>query len=98
MEAFELDDLITRQNQSGKAYLEFLQIPSLSAGIYRLPANGIDPQRPHTEDEVYYVISVRGAIRVGAEDRPVQPGSTIFVRANVDHRFHSITEDLTILV
>jgi mannose-6-phosphate isomerase-like protein (cupin superfamily) len=98
METFELADLLARQQQSGKAYLEFLHVPSLSVGIYCLPANGVDPQQPHTEDEVYYVVSGRATIRVGAEDRPIQAGSTIFVVAHVEHRFHSITEDLTLLV
>jgi mannose-6-phosphate isomerase-like protein (cupin superfamily) len=47
---------------------------------------------------VYYVLSGRGSIRVGAEDQAVGPGSIIFVAAQVEHRFHSITEDLQILV
>lgn len=28
----------------------------------------------------------------------VEPGSLIFVAANIEHRFHTITEDLTVLV
>jgi mannose-6-phosphate isomerase-like protein (cupin superfamily) len=47
---------------------------------------------------VYYVIAGRGAIRVGDEDRPVKPGSLVFVAAHVEHRFHSITEDLRVLI
>jgi mannose-6-phosphate isomerase-like protein (cupin superfamily) len=37
-------------------------------------------------------------ITVGSEDRPVESGSIIFVAAKVNHRFHSITEDLLLLV
>jgi mannose-6-phosphate isomerase-like protein (cupin superfamily) len=37
-------------------------------------------------------------IRVGEEDRPVTAGSIIYVDEAVEHRFHSITEDLKILV
>jgi mannose-6-phosphate isomerase-like protein (cupin superfamily) len=47
---------------------------------------------------VYYVISGRGTIRVGGEDRPVKPGSLVFVAARVEHRFHTIEEDLCVLV
>jgi quercetin dioxygenase-like cupin family protein len=32
------------------------------------------------------------------EHLPVAPGSLVFVAANVEHRFHTITEDLSILV
>lgn len=73
-------------------------MPSLSMGLYALPAGGVDPQQPHTEDEVYYVVSGRATIRVGEEDRPVESGSVVFVEARVEHRFHTITEDLTVLV
>jgi mannose-6-phosphate isomerase-like protein (cupin superfamily) len=67
-------------------------------GVYRLPAGGRDPQSPHTEDEVYYVVDGQAQIRVGEEDRSVGPGSIVFVAAHVDHRFHSIEENLTVLV
>jgi mannose-6-phosphate isomerase-like protein (cupin superfamily) len=40
-----------------KPYLEFLRVPSLSAGIYVLDTGATDPQTPHHDDEVYYVAS-----------------------------------------
>jgi len=98
MDAFELSQLIAQQQVSNERYLEFLHVPALSAGLYVLPAGGIDAQQPHTEDEVYYVVSGRGSIRVADEDRPVDVGSIIYVQAGVEHRFHSIVEELTLLV
>jgi mannose-6-phosphate isomerase-like protein (cupin superfamily) len=98
MEAFELAHLINQQNQSGQDYLEFLRVPALSAGLYMLAAGAIDMQQPHTEDEVYYITSGRGFIRVGAEDHPVEAGTLVYVKAHVEHRFHTITEDLRVLV
>ena len=79
-------------------YQEFLRVPALSAGMYVLGVGATDPQRPHREDEIYYVTSGRGMIRVGTEDRPVEPGSIVYVPPRVEHRFHSITEELRILV
>jgi mannose-6-phosphate isomerase-like protein (cupin superfamily) len=98
MLAFEVHDLINEAEKASRPYLEFLRVPDLSAGIYRLPAGGIDPQLPHSEDEVYYVVSGRARIQVGAEDRVVVGGSAVYVGKNVQHKFHSIEEDLTILV
>jgi len=97
-EAFTLSQVIERRRKSGKSWLEFLRVPALSVGIYSLPAGAEDPQDPHTEDEVYYVVSGRATLRVGSEDRVAKPGSILFVAANVKHRFHSIEEDLTSLV
>ncbi len=98
MEAFDLAWLLSEHYRSEELYLEFLRIPSLSVGLYVLPAGARDPQEPHTEDEVYHVVGGKGRIRVGEEDRAVEAGTVVFVEAGVDHRFHSIEEDLTVLV
>jgi mannose-6-phosphate isomerase-like protein (cupin superfamily) len=98
MQAYELAQLISQRADSNKLYLEFLKVPDLSMGLYVLPAGGTDPQSPHTEDEVYYVVSGRAQILVADESRAVQAGSVVYVAKNVAHRFHSIEEDLTILV
>ena len=98
MQAFELAPLLEERKQSNKPYLEFLKVPDLSMGLYMLPAGGADPQSPHTEDEVYYVVSGRAQILVAEENRDVQAGSIVYVAKNVAHRFHSIEEDLTVLV
>jgi mannose-6-phosphate isomerase-like protein (cupin superfamily) len=98
MQAFDLSELTERRSQLGKLYLEFIKVPDLSVGVYELPAGGTDPQSPHTEDEVYYVVRGSAQIRVGSEDRAVQAGSVVYVAKNVEHHFHSIGEALTILV
>jgi quercetin dioxygenase-like cupin family protein len=98
MDAFHLSELRAQRAQAQRLYLEFLRVDSLSVGLYELPAGGVDPQQSHTEDEIYYVIAGRGSIRVAGEDQDVGPGSIIFVAAGVEHRFHSITEELSILV
>ena len=98
MLTFSTADLFAARARSQKSYLEFLRVPSMSLGIYELPGGGTDPQKPHKEDEAYYVLKGRARIRVGEADRPVEPGDIIFVAAQVEHRFHSITEDLSLLV
>ncbi len=98
MDAFILPDLIATREQSGELYHEFLRVPAMSAGVYRLAAGSADPQEPHTEDELYYIVQGRARIQVGNEDVPVEAGSLVFVVANVEHRFHTISEDITVLV
>lgn len=98
MDAFELTQLISQRKESNKLYLEFLKVPDLSMGVYVLPAGGVDPQSPHTEDEVYYVVSGKAHIKVADEDRAVQAGSIVYVAKNIEHRFHSIEEELTVIV
>lgn len=94
----ELARVDRQRAESGKLYLEFLRVPAMSAGLYVLPAGGTDPQKPHHEDEMYYVVRGRARFKAGAEDREVATGSVIFVAAEVEHRFYDITEELEVLV
>jgi mannose-6-phosphate isomerase-like protein (cupin superfamily) len=98
MQAFEMSELIARRRQAGESWIEFLRVPALSMGLYVLAAGSEDPQTPHAEDEVYYVVSGRGVLRVEGKDRPVREGSVLFVEGKARHSFHSITEELTVMV
>lgn len=84
--------------QSGKLYREFLRVPTMSAGLYVLAAGATDPQRPHHEDEMYYVVRGRARFRAGDEDHEISAGSVLFVAAGVDHRFYDIAEELAAVV
>ena len=97
-ELFQIDELEKQRRQSGKSYLEFLRIPAMSAGVYTLPVGSVDLQKPHKEDEMYYIVRGRARMRVGSEELVVGAGSVIFVAAEVDHRFHDISEELVVLV
>jgi mannose-6-phosphate isomerase-like protein (cupin superfamily) len=98
MQAYELTEIVRQRAESGQPWLEFLRVPTLSMGLYELAAGATDPQLPHTEDEVYYVVSGQGMIDVAGESQTVGPGSIVFVAATVPHRFHTIMEDLRVLV
>lgn len=98
MEAWGLDELRAAREAGSRLYLEFLRVPTMSAGYYRLPAGGTDPQSPHLEDEIYVVVGGRAWITVGDEEREIGPADTIFVGATVPHRFHDIAEDLELIV
>ncbi len=95
---FHPEGLRREHESKGKAYMEFLREPAMSAGLYILPTSSEDPQSPHTEDEVYVVLNGRGSIQLPGEDRPVVKGSMAYVPAHTEHRFHSIEEPLEVLV
>ena len=79
-------------------WVEQLRVPDLSVGTYSIPAGSVDDQEPHTEDEIYVVISGRATFEGGGDHAAVGPGSVIFVPANEVHRFTDITEDLATVV
>ncbi len=98
MEYFELSRLEAEREVKREMYLQFLSEKWLSMGLYKLKAGEVNPQKPHTEDEVYYVVHGKAVIQVGTEKQAVKPGSIIYVAAGVDHRFSDIQEDLEVLV
>jgi mannose-6-phosphate isomerase-like protein (cupin superfamily) len=98
VDAYEIAAVEADRVAAGRLYQEFLRVPSISAGLYVLEAGADDPQRPHQQDEIYYVIAGRAQIRVAGEDRPVRAGSVAFVAKHVEHRFHSIEQRLELLV
>ena len=93
-----IEEIDRERAKAGKLYREFLRIPAMSAGLYVLPVGAADPQKPHHEDEMYYVIRGRGRFRAADEDTEVSAGSVLFVAAEAEHRFYDIAEELAVLV
>jgi mannose-6-phosphate isomerase-like protein (cupin superfamily) len=98
MDAWELDELDAARVAGGRLYHEFISVSDLSGGLYVLEAGANDPQSPHTEDELYVVMSGRAKVRVGDDVRPISAGSVVFVATGVEHRFVDIEERLVLLV
>ena len=95
---FHIGELEELRKKNGKAYLEFLRVSSLSAGVYVLAEGSTDTQKPHREDEMYYVVRGRARMRIAGDEQVVAAGSIIFVAANVQHNFYEIAEELVVLV
>jgi len=97
-DVFNLVDQLRKQEHAGKSYAEFIQRPDMSVGIYRLAPGEPDLQQPHTEDEIYYVLSGEGMIVMDGAKTPVHPGSLVFVPKGQEHRFTDYPTGLTLLV
>ena len=83
MDVFDMTDLLSQRAASGQLYLEFFEAPTMSIGVYELAAGSVDPQQPHTEDEVYYVVGGRGQVRIDGEDREISAGECGLRQAQV---------------
>jgi mannose-6-phosphate isomerase-like protein (cupin superfamily) len=79
-------------------WVTHLRTDDLSVGTYSVPLDGADLQQPHTEDEIYVVVSGRAELQTPTELVAVGPSSVIYVPAGEPHRFVNLTEPLTVLV
>lgn len=98
MEPIQIDEVIEQLDEEDELFIEFLRRDSMSLEVYRLDAGATDPQDPHTEDEVYYIVSGSAKIRIDDDVHPVEKGDIIFVEREVEHSFLDIEEELITLI
>lgn len=81
---------------AGERFVELFKRGTLSLELYA--PRGTDPQEPHTQDEVYVVMSGSGQFLAGDQIEPFGPGDVLFVPAGIEHRFLDFTDDLVVWV
>lgn len=98
--SFTIREVATRRQESGNAWLEFLNLPSLSMGVYHVPAgiNDRETHTPHDRDEIYVGIGGKGRLTADGVEFDVEANTIVFVKAGVEHHFHDVTDDLSLLV
>jgi len=75
----------------GQRYVTLFKHGTLELEYYK-PVK-TDPQKPHTRDEVYFVISGSGFFVRGSERQRFAPGEVLYVPAGVEHRFEEFSDD-----
>lgn len=82
---------VTPQWPEGERFVRALAHGSMSVELYA-PV-GTDPQSPHTQDELYFIISGTGEFIAGDQRVSFAPGTVLFVPAGQAHRFERFTPD-----
>lgn len=82
---------LPHQDESPLRVATSLKRGSLLVKLYA--PRGHDPQSPHTQDELYVVVSGRGEFVNGDDRHPFGPGDVLFVPAGRPHRFENFTDD-----
>lgn len=72
-------------------YGVLLRNGTMELGFYK--PDGVDPQQPHDQDEIYVVQSGSGTFVIGGERRPFSQGEALFVPAGAAHRFENFSDD-----
>ena len=96
--AFELDSLVAKLKPTGRPWMPIMNGKNVLTGLYMLKAGAEDRQRPHDTDEVYYVVSGKSKFIAGGKEVEAKAGSILFVKADVEHRFFDIEEDMVLVV
>ncbi len=91
-----LAEAMARLGDRPERFVELLAHGTLSIEIYA--PRGVDPQQPHSRDEVYVVACGSGEFQCGERRQRFGPGDLLFVPAHVPHRFERFTDDLAVWV
>ncbi len=94
---FDLSTYLEKIKKSSSYFHTFINRDSLATGILVLQPGEEDTQTPHASDEVYYVISGDGFLKIKNKDYKVSKDKLFFVAKDVEHFFHSNTTELKVL-
>lgn len=82
---------VTEMWPKGERFAQALAHGSMSVELYA-PV-GTDPQSPHAQDELYFVVSGTGDFILEDIRMSFAPGTALFVPAGTAHHFESFTPD-----
>jgi len=94
---YDLDTYLDKIKNSNSYFQTFINKDSLAAGVLVLKPGEEDIQTPHDSDEVYYVLSGNGFLKIKDKDYKVSKDKLFFVAKEVEHCFHGNTKELKVL-
>ena len=94
---YDLDTYLEKIKNNNSYFQTFINKDSLAAGVLVLKPGEEDTQTPHDSDEVYYVISGDGFLKIKDKDYKVSKDKLFFVAKDVEHYFHGNTKQLKVL-
>lgn len=94
---YDLSAYLEKIKNNNSFFHTFINKDSLAAGVLLLQPGEEDTQAPHDSDEVYYVISGDGFLKIKDKDYSVSKDKLFFVAKNVEHYFHGNTKQLKVL-
>jgi mannose-6-phosphate isomerase-like protein (cupin superfamily) len=94
---YNLQDYLEKIKKSNSYFHTFINNDNLAAGILVLKSGDEDTQEPHESDEVYFIISGNGYLKIQDKDFKVSKNKLFFVAKGVPHFFYGNTEELKVL-
>jgi mannose-6-phosphate isomerase-like protein (cupin superfamily) len=88
---FSLSDANRKLADSDDNFISLMT--AKNARLVLFAPEGEDRQSPHTQDEIYIVISGTGTFRCGEESVSFVAGDVLFAPAQVTHRFENFSDD-----
>ena len=92
-----MDTYLEKIKNNNSYFKTFINKDSLAAGVLVLKPGEEDTQTPHDSNEVYYIISGNGFLKIKDNDYKVTKDKLFFVAKNVEHYFYGNIKELKVL-
>jgi len=76
---------------AGERFVRGMAHGTMSVEFYA--PRGCDPQAPHEQDELYFIMQGGGEFVLAEQRYTCGPGDAFFVRAGLPHRFENFSDD-----
>ena len=93
MDKLTISDAVASASKADTRFARLLERATFDVGMY-VPET-IDPQKPHTRDELYVIARGSGDVVCADETEVFHAGDVFFVPAGVPHRFANFSADFS---
>ena len=84
---------VTPRWPMGERFVQAMAHGTMSVKLYA--PQGVDPQQPHKQDELYFIQRGTGELVLQGERHTFGPGTAFFVPAGAEHRFENFSADFS---
>ncbi len=85
------NEALAKLSLTESPFKTFFKHGTLTVEVYK--PGKVDLQQPHTQDEVYIIISGSGEFLNDGKLTTFRQGDFLFVPAGIEHRFENFTDD-----
>ena len=94
---YDLHTYVERIKDNSSFFHTFINKQSLAVGVLVLEPGNVDTQEPHDGDEVYFVLSGDGYLKINNKNYQVSKDKLFFVAKDTKHCFYGNTRELKVL-
>ena len=94
---YNISKYIEKIKKSDSYFNTFINKENLAAGVLVLQPGEDDTQEPHDSDEVYFIITGDGFLKIKNKNYPIEKNKMYYVEKKIPHFFHGNKSELIVL-
>jgi len=97
-EIFNVRRILNEKAHNKSALIDVVKASHMEVRLKQFLPGDTGPQITHQTDVLFYVVRGQGKVNIEDKEEPLKTGTILFIPKGANHRFHSITERMVLLV